>query len=115
MSLSMFEYLRHILDEINYLEENTRNLDFQSFIGDETKTRAFIRSLEIIGEAVKKLSSEFKDKYKGIEWKNMSGMRDKLIHDYFWIDYELVWDVVENKIPLLKGQIEKIFEENKNE
>lgn len=110
MYLSMLEYLKHILDEIKYLEANSKGLNFKDFLEDDTKTRAFIRSLEIIGEASKKLSIEFKKKYKEVEWKSVSGMRDKLIHDYFGIDYELVWDVVINKIPVLKKQIKEILE-----
>lgn len=71
--------------------------------------RAFVRSIEIIGEAVKKIPSEFKQKYPRIEWKAMAGMRDKLIHDYFGIDYEIVWDVVTNKIPTLRLKIKEIL------
>ena len=69
---------------------------------DEILQRAFTRSISIIGEASKKLPAEFKEKYPDIEWKSMTGMRDKLIHDYFGIDYEMVWDVAVNKIPLLR-------------
>jgi len=69
-------------------------------LDDETLKRAFVRSIEIIGEAVKKIPSDFKQKYSHIEWRTMAGMRDKLIHDYFGIDYEIVWDVVTNKTQL---------------
>ena len=73
-------------------------------------TRAFSRSLEIIGEAVKKLPDDLRVKYPQIDWKDIAGMRDVLIHDYFGVDYELVWDVVKNEIPTLRFQIEQIID-----
>jgi uncharacterized protein with HEPN domain len=73
-------------------------------------TRAFSRSLEIIGEAVKKLPDDLRLKYPLVEWKDIAGMRDVLIHDYFGVDYELVWDVITNEISVLKIHIEKIIE-----
>ena len=61
--------------------------------------RAVVRSIEIIGEASKKIDEEFKSTHIHIEWKKMAGARDKLIHDYFGIDYDIVWDIIQNKIP----------------
>ena len=78
---------------------------------DETLQRSFTRSIEIIGEATKKLSREFTDRYPQVDWKSMAAMGDKLVHDYFGIDYEIEWDVVKNKIPALKPQIEQILHE----
>jgi uncharacterized protein with HEPN domain len=66
--------------------------------------------LEIIGEAAKKVPEEFRKNYPAIEWRAMSGMRDRLIHDYFGVDYELVWDVVQNRIPILQHQISSILD-----
>ena len=66
----------------------------ENFINDEVKSRAFIRSLEIIGEATKKLPKEFTMEYLENYWKSIAGMRDKLIHNYFGVDYEIVWDVL---------------------
>ncbi len=109
MSLSVNEFLKHILDEINFLEKNSKGLNFSKFVPNGTTTRAFIRSLEIIGEASKKIPSDFKEQHKDVEWKSIAGMRDKLIHDYFGVDFELVWDVVKNKLPKLKKKIEKIL------
>lgn len=79
------------------------------FKGDDTIKRAFVRSLEIVGEASKKVPNELKDKYPQIEWRSMAGMRDRLIHDYFGVDYELVWDVIHNKVPELKKQLETML------
>jgi uncharacterized protein with HEPN domain len=77
---------------------------------DETLRRAFVRSLEIIGEAAKKVPDTFRSQHPNIEWRAMAGMRDRLIHDYFGVDYELVWDVVKNRIPELRGQISSILD-----
>ena len=106
MSLSVIEFLQHILKVIEYLQSKSNNLTFDDFVNDSTLTRAFTRSIEIIGEAAKKIPDELKTKYTEIEWKDITGMRDKLIHEYFGIDYELVWDVIQNEIPDLKIQIE---------
>ena len=110
MSPSQIEYIRHIRDEINYLIKSSRDTTIEKFLIDETAQRAFVRSLEVIGEATKKLSSEFKSKYPEIEWRVIAGTRDKLIHDYFGVDLELVWDIVATKIPQLKDQVERIIQ-----
>lgn len=78
-------------------------------LGDETLKRAVVRSIEVIGEASKKIPVDQKVLWNEIEWKNIAGMRDKLIHDYFGINYSIVWDVARNKIPALKIQIEKFL------
>ena len=69
-----------------------------------------MRSLEVIGEAVKRIPDEIKSNYAEIEWKAIAGMRDKLIHDYFGVDYDIVWDAVKNKIPPLKQRIQEILD-----
>ena len=115
MSLSMHEYLLHILDETGYLMKHSKGLTKDEFEDDETLRRAFVRSIEIIGEATKQLSPEIREKYTQIEWKAVAGMRDKLIHGYFGVDYELVWDVVTIKIPILHQEIEKILRDKKSE
>lgn len=109
MSKHPEEYLKHILDEINYLLETSKGINREKLLVDDTLKRAFARSLGIIGEATKKLPTEYTQKYPTIDWKSMAGMRDKLIHDYFGVDYEIVWDVVVNELPRLKGQIYEIL------
>lgn len=79
------------------------------FLDNEMMKRAVVRSLEIIGEATKNIPADFKVKWATIKWKNMAGMRDRLIHDYMGVDYGIVWDVVKNKIPALRQQIEEVI------
>ena len=100
-------FLRHILDEVNFLLKKTKGYSFRRFERDETLKRAAARSFEIIGEASKKGSSDFKRKHKEIDWKGMAGMRDRLIHGYFEVNWNIVWDVIKEKLPLLKKSIEK--------
>jgi uncharacterized protein with HEPN domain len=84
-------------------------LEHETFLRDETLQRAFVRSLEIIGEAVKQLPNGIKEQHSHLEWRAMAGMRDRLIHGYFGVDYDLVWDVVINKIPVLQREVEHIL------
>ena len=87
------EYLKHIRDECSYILSVTgEGLSKTDFLNDETIKRAVVRSLEIIGEATKKIPADFKVKYDSVHWKNMAGMRDRLIHDYIGVDYSIVWD-----------------------
>lgn len=110
MSRSPYEYLQHILGEMTYLVEHTQGLSKSEFLQDATLTRAFVRSLEIIGEAVKNIPEDYRRKHNHIDWRSMAGMRDRLIHAYFGVDYEIVWDVVANKLPLLRREIQQLVE-----
>ena len=111
MSKEPIEYLKHIRDECLYILSVTET-DFtkDNLIQDETIKRAIVRSLEIIDEATKKIPADFKIKWDSINWKNMAGMRDRLIHDYIGINYSIVWDVIKNKIPELYTQIQEVIE-----
>ena len=111
MSKPAKEFLRHILQEADYLISDSKNLSLSALLKDETKKRAFARSLEIIGEAAKKVPDDFRKSYPQVDWKAMAGMRDKLIHWYFGVDWEIVWDVVINEIPKLKEQVKKLIGE----
>ena len=110
MSRSPKDFLRHILDEINYLLATSQDLSREEFLLNETLKRSFTRSLEIIGEASKNLPDTFRAKHPTLPWRKMAGMRDKLIHDYFGVDYDVVWDVVSNEIPKLEPQIRHLIE-----
>jgi len=94
MSFEPRDYLRHILVEVEYLLDQSQGLSFERFAADETLRRAFVRSLEVIGEAVKNLPEEFRAAHSEVEWRPIARMRDRLIHGYFGVDYQLVWDVV---------------------
>ncbi len=151
MSHSPDDYLGHILIETSFILEMSEGVERKSFLENQTLTRAMVRSLEIIGEATKKLSDDFRKQHPQIPWKQMAGMRDivipikiktveksvrscalallrtkvqqqtknfclifiwnyyKLIHEYFGVDYNVVWDVVINQIPLLHKEIQAIL------
>ena len=93
-----------------YFSVITKDTKKDEFIDNETLKRAVVRSLEIIGEVTKKIQVDFKLKWKSIIWKNMAGIRDRLIHDYIGINYSIVWDVIKNKIPELSIQIQEVID-----
>ena len=111
MSKEPKEYLRHIQDECRYIISVSKELQYEDFLEDETLKRAIVRSLEIIGEATKKIPADVKVKWNSIPWKNMAGMRDRLIHDYVGVNYTLVWDVMKNKVPDMYLQIAVLLTE----
>lgn len=112
MALSIDEYLRHILDEADFLAAEVENIDRTAFWNDERAKRAFVRSIEVIGEAVKRVPDDIRVKHPEIQWKSIAGMRDKLIHEYFGVDYDIVWDVVTNKVPELANVVREILAAN---
>lgn len=81
------------------------------FFLSQVRQRACTRSLEIIGEAVKNLSADFRKKHRDIEWKKIAGMRDKVIHFYFGVNWDIIWDVIVNQLPALKSKIEGLIKE----
>ncbi len=103
------ELLKHILDEITFVLRYTAGKTKEQVIYDEVLCRAVVRSIEILGEATKKLDENFKTQYPHIEWKKIARTRDKLIHDYFGIDYDIVWDIITSKLPVLKDHLEDIL------
>lgn len=111
MSASNVELLRHIAEEVNFILEATLGKTNTEVEEDPILSRAVIRSLEIIGEAAKKIDDEFRSNYPHIEWKKMAGTRDKLIHDYFGVDYDIVWNIIESKLPTLKEYVDAILSE----
>jgi uncharacterized protein with HEPN domain len=109
MSPSLLDFLRHIANECEYLVQLKQDRDREELLDDPTKSRAIVRSLEVIGEAVKKLPAEFRGSYPQVDWADMAGMRDVLIHHYFGIDYDIVWDVLQNEIPDLHHELLRII------
>lgn len=109
---SELELLKHIVDEITFVLNATEGKDKDTVINDPVLSRAIIRSLEIIGEACTKLDPDFKSLHPHIEWRKMSGTRNRLIHDYFGVDYDIVWDIISAKLPSLNDDIVDIINEN---
>ena len=107
MRPSTREYLEHILDEARFLLERSKGVDRYSFPQDETLKRAFVMSIEAIGEAIKQLPESIRDQHSAVEWRAIAEMRDRLIHEYYEVDYEMVWDAVTNKVPPLAKSIER--------
>ncbi len=101
-------FLEHILESIGLIENYTADKSFSDFIKSVQLQDSIIRRIEIIGEAVKNLPADIKNNYPEVPWKKIAGMRDVLIHEYFGIDLELTWQVVQKDIPELKRDILKI-------
>ena len=103
------EFISDIKEAVERIEKYTGEMNYEMFLQDTKTQDAVIRNIEIIGEATKNLSDDFKKKYEDIEWKNIAGMRDKIIHFYFGVKWDVVWSVIHDKIPKLKIQIEQIL------
>ena len=101
-------FIQHILENIQDIEIFMDGVARAEFFGDKEKQNAVISSLEIIGEAVKMLPSTLTERYPGIPWKEIAGTRDKIIHQYFSVDLDIIWDIAKGDLPKLKKQIEKI-------
>jgi len=102
-------FVQHIKEAIKDISDFTQDVPKTEFMKDKKLQSAVIRQIEVIGEAIKNLPIDFKKKNPSIEWKAISGMRDKLIHHYFGVDIEKIWGVVEKDIPQLKKEIKKIL------
>lgn len=102
-------FLEHILESIERIEVNLKGISEEEFSKNINTQDAVTRRIEIIGEAVKNLPPTFKEKYPNVEWHEIAGMRDKLIHHYFGIDMSTVWDTCQKDLPKLKKQILQIL------
>ena len=103
------DYLEDILDAVEAIEEFILDIKYEEFLRDRKTSFAVVRSLEIIGEAAKNIPDSVREKYPDIPWKDMAGMRDKMIHHYFGVDYLVVWKTISEDIPLIKPIIKGIL------
>ncbi|MDL1911420.1 DUF86 domain-containing protein [Chloroflexi bacterium CFX6] len=102
-------YLRHILDAIELIEEYTRGMSENEFLSNSMAHDAVVRQVEIIGEAAGNISDEFQERHKELPWGKMIGIRNKIIHEYFNVNYAIVWDTVKDDLPILKKSVKKLL------
>jgi uncharacterized protein with HEPN domain len=104
-------YLEDIAEAAKTAREYVAGMGKDELAKDRRTSDAVVRNLEIVGEAVKKLPAQVKREHPEVEWKKIAGLRDILVHDYFGIDMDIVWDVVQNKLPVLAEQVQRIIDE----
>jgi uncharacterized protein with HEPN domain len=104
-------YLDDILEATRKITVYTASLSKAAFPEDEKTLDAVVRNLEVIGEAVKKLPENLRAEHSAVEWKKIAGLRDILIHEYFGLDAEIVWDIVQNKVPALDREVRPMLNE----
>ncbi|QTA38215.1 DUF86 domain-containing protein [Thermosipho ferrireducens] len=103
-------YIKDIIDSITKIEEFVGNMNFKDFTTDDKTSSAVIRKLEIIGEATKQLPESIRNRFKEIPWPAMAKTRDKIIHFYHGVDYEIIWEIIKKDLPLLKSKLAKIYD-----
>ena len=102
-------YLDDMLEAATRIEKYTKGFSLEKLKKDNLTIDGVVRNLEIIGEAVKNIPSNIKDKCPAIEWKKIAGLRDILAHEYYGIDLEILWDIIENKLPALKKELARLI------
>jgi uncharacterized protein with HEPN domain len=106
-------FIEHVLDSIMAIEEFSKNINKEKLMSDRLRQSAIVREIEVIGEAVKNISENLKNKHPEIEWKEIAGTRDKMIHHYFGVDLNIIWDIIKINLPDLKNKVLKIKKELK--
>lgn len=110
MSRDFRLFLEDILESCGKVLRFTAQMSFEQFVADEKTYDAVVRNLEIIGEAAKNVPEEVRLRHSDVEWKKIAGLRDVIAHEYFGIDDDILWDIVQNKVPLLEGQVKKVLD-----
>ena len=113
MHRSYLLYLEDILTSTNKILKYSGNYSYEELLKDEMRIDAIIRNFEIIGEASSNIPQEIRDKYPFIEWRNISDFRNVLAHEYFGIDYEIMWEIIRDKLPELQRGIQTILEKER--
>jgi len=111
MKREIGDYIEDIIEAVNRLKNFTKGISYEKFLRDDKTMFAVVRALEIIGEASKNIPNETKKKYPGVPWKDMAGMRDKLIHEYFGIKADLLWRAVKEELPPIVPLLEKMLKD----
>ena len=104
-------YLQDILDAIEKIKKYTAKVDYEMFSKNEMMIDAVLMNIAIIGENVKKIPEDVKERYPDIPWKDIAGMRDKVIHDYFGVDVNIVWETIKKDVPELEQKIKVMLKE----
>ena len=113
MNKDPFLFIQHILESIKSIESFMESIKKNGFMKNKEKQSAVVHQIEIIGEAAKNISNEFTNRYPSIHWSDIIRTRDKMIHNYFAIDLDIVWDIVKRDLPKLKEALHKIISEEK--
>ncbi len=103
-------FVKHILENIKNVEDFSRNLTKKELERNKQKQYAIVRAIEVVGEAAKNLSTSFKEKHSEISWKEIIGTRDRIIHHYFGVDLDIIWEIVKKDLPDLKKKIQEILD-----
>jgi uncharacterized protein with HEPN domain len=109
------ELLADTKEAVIRVNDYIENLSYEQFLEDKKTQDAVVRNLEIIGEAAKNISEELKTSYPQIPWKDLAGVRDKLIHHYFGVNFDIVWNIVKQELPQVFSQIEEILKTEYNQ
>ena len=111
MKWTFRDYVADILTAIQEVEDFTRGMEYEAFAADKKTVNAVVRSLEVMGEAAKRVPDAARLQYPDVPWKRMTGMRDKLIHEYSGVDLEIVWTVVKTELPPVKPLIDQVLQD----
>jgi len=115
MNWEFLTFLKHVMDSINNIKEFSEGLSKNVLLKNKLRKSAILRELEVIGEAIKNIPIDFVNKYPSVPWADFAGMRDKLIHHYFGVDWDIVWKVVKEELPELKKKIKEILDKERKE